>query len=71
MAAVRAGRLSAGCGDLVARVRVPRTLKPGAYRLVLANQKRTPSGLYTWRNGRVTKGAAAAAEATAPMRRAS
>jgi hypothetical protein len=70
VAAVRAGRLSAGCGDLVARVRVPRTLKPGAYRLVLANQKRTPSGLYTWRNGRVTKGAAAAA-ATAPMRRAS
>jgi hypothetical protein len=70
VASVRAGRLSADCGDLVARVRVPRKLAPGAYRLVLANQKRSPSGLYTWRKGHVAKRApASAAGATAPMRR--
>jgi hypothetical protein len=66
--AVRAGVLSADCGDLVARVRVPK-LKPGAYRLVLSTARRRPSGLYTWRNGRVVKGASAsAASGTAPMR---
>jgi hypothetical protein len=68
---VRAGRLSETCGDLVARVRVPKTLKAGRYRLALATQKRTPSGLYTWRNGRVVKRASAsAAVERAPMRRA-
>jgi hypothetical protein len=68
--AVRAGVLSADCGDLVARVRVPK-LEPGAYRLVLSTGRRTPSGLYTWRKGRVVKRAAAsAAVAPAPMRRA-
>lgn len=58
--AVRAGVLSADCGDLVARVRVPK-LKAGAYRLVLSTGRRTPSGLYTWRKGRVTKRAGASA----------
>ena len=67
--AVRAGVLSADCGDLVARVRVPK-LKPGGYRLVLSTARRRPSGLYTWRNGRVVKGASVAASRTAPMRRA-
>ncbi len=69
--AVRAGRLSASCGDLVARIRVPKTLRAGSYRLVLATQKRTPSGLYPWRKGRVAKRALAAAAARPrPMRRA-
>jgi hypothetical protein len=67
--AVRAGVLSAGCGDLVARVRVPK-LKPGPYRLVLTTSRRTPSGLYTWRKGRVAKRARASAAAAAPMHRA-
>ena len=68
--AVRAGVLSADCGDLVARVRVPK-LEPGRYRLVLSTARRKPAGLYTWRNGRVVKGASAsAAPGTAPMHRA-
>ena len=68
--AVRAGVLSPDCGDLVARIRVPK-LEPGAYRLVLSTGRRRPSGLYTWRKGRVVKPAAAsAATGTAPMRRA-
>ena len=68
--AVRAGVLSADCGDLVARIRVPK-LKAGAYRLVLSTARRTPSGLYTWRKGRVVKRASASAAARpAPMRRA-
>jgi hypothetical protein len=67
--AVRAGVLSADCGDLVARVRVPK-LKPGAYRLVLSTGRRTPSGFYTWRKGRVAKRAGASAAVKAPMRRA-
>ena len=58
--AVRAGVLSADCGDLVARIRVPK-LRSGAYRLVLSTARRTPSGLYTWRKGRVVKRAAASA----------
>lgn len=72
VAAVRAGVLSADCGDLVARIRVPKKLKAGAYRLVLSTEKRTPEGLYTWRKGRVVKaGASAAATAVkAPMQRA-
>ena len=68
--AVRAGVLSADCGDLVARVRVPK-LKAGAYRLVLSTAKRTPSGLYTWRKGRVAKRAKASGAARSrPMYRA-
>ena len=38
VAAVRAGVLSANCGDLVARIRVPKKLNPGAYRLVLSTE---------------------------------
>jgi hypothetical protein len=71
VAAVGGGRLSAGCGDLVARVKVPKRLGPGAYRIVLASQRRTPSGFYTWRKGRVVKRPSAAiAAGHAPMRRA-
>jgi len=61
VASVKAGTLSATCGDLVARVRVPRKLAAGRYRLVLSTQRRSPSGLYTWRSGRVVKRAAASA----------
>ena len=63
VASVKAGTLSAPCGDLVARVRVPRKLKAGRYRLVLTTEKRKPSGLYTWRNGRVVRNSAAGASA--------
>jgi hypothetical protein len=61
VASVKAGRLSETCGDRVARVRVPKKLKAGAYRLVLSTQKRSASGLSTWRKGRVVKRAAASA----------
>jgi hypothetical protein len=67
--AVRAGVLSTDCGDLVARVRVPK-LEPGAYRLVLSTARRTPSGLYTWRKGRVAKRRSASAARQRPMHRA-
>ena len=71
VASVKVGKLSATCGDRTGRIRVPRKLKAGGYRLVLSTQKRTPDGLYTWRKGRVVKAAAAASAAgKAPMRRA-
>jgi hypothetical protein len=71
VASVAAGRLSAPCGDRVARIRVPRKLKSGRYRLVLATTRRpTDADLYTWRNGRVVRRASASAAATrAPMLR--
>jgi len=61
VASVKAGTLSATCGDLVARIRVPGKLKAGRYRLVLSTSKRKPSGLYTWRTGRVVRSSASAA----------
>lgn len=71
VASVKVGKLSATCGDRAGRIRVPRKLKAGSYRLVLSTQKRTPEGLYTWRKGRVVKaGRASAASRTAPMHRA-
>ena len=36
-------------------------LKAGRYRLVLSTSKRKPSGLYTWRTGRVVRSSASAA----------
>jgi hypothetical protein len=65
VASVKVGRLSASCGDRTGRIRVPRKLKGGAYRLVLSTQKRTPEGLYTWRKGRVVKAGAASSSAGA------
>ena len=51
----------------MARIRVPRKLKPGAYRLVLSTEQRTPPGLYTWRKGRVVKRASASAASAGAM----
>jgi hypothetical protein len=59
VASVGAGRLSEGCGDRIARIRVPAKLRPGAYRLVLSTERRRPTGFYTWRKGRVVRRAAA------------
>jgi hypothetical protein len=71
VASVKAGTLAPPCGDRVARIRVPRALMPGAYRLVLSTGARRPGAVYTWRTGRVVKRASAAATAVrAPMRRA-
>lgn len=65
VASVKVGKLSATCGDRTGRIRVPRKLKAGSYRLVLSTQKRTPGDLYTWRKGRVVKAAAASSAAGA------
>ena len=54
MASVKIGQLDQQCGDRAAKIRVPRNLKPGAYRLVLSTKQRKLSERYTWRNGRVT-----------------
>jgi hypothetical protein len=71
VASVKVGRLAGPCGDVVARVKVPRKLRAGAYKLWLSTNRRRPSGLSTWRTGRVVrKKARAAASATrAPMLR--
>ena len=57
---VRVGRLAGPCGDVAKRVRVPRGLEAGRYRLVLSTEKRALSTRYTWRSGRVTRRAGAA-----------
>jgi hypothetical protein len=61
-ASVKVGRLDAVCGDLKAKIKVPRTLKPGAYRVVLTTDRKL-HGPYTWRKARVTAGGSAAATA--------
>jgi hypothetical protein len=53
VAAVKVGRLDDACGDRTARIKVPRRLKPGAYRVVLTTD-RALRGPYTWRKARVT-----------------
>jgi hypothetical protein len=68
---VKAGRLDDECGDLTARIRVPRGLKAGAYRVVLTIDRKL-GDRYTWRKARVTArrpGAASAARAMRPMHR--
>jgi len=65
VASVKVGKLSATCGDRVGRIRVPRKLKAGAYRLALSTEKRGLSDLYTWRKGRVAKAGAASSSAGA------
>jgi hypothetical protein len=54
VASVKVGRLDEECGDRAARVRVPRNIKPGRYRIVLSTKRRTLSDSYSWRAGRVT-----------------
>lgn len=68
---VRVGRLDDECGDRTARIRIPRRLKPGRYRVVLTTDRRL-RGPYTWRRARVTRPstAAAAAHGTSTMARA-
>ena len=68
VASVKVGRLDTECGDRKARVRVPRSLKAGRYRVVLSTERRTLSDNYTWRNGRVTATRSAASAASAPPR---
>jgi hypothetical protein len=64
VASVRVGRLDEECGDRTARIRVPRSLKPGAYRVVLTTDRKL-RGPYTWRKARVTGRRAGASSAIA------
>jgi hypothetical protein len=54
VASVKIGRLAGDCGDREARVKVPRKLAPGRYRIVLSTKRRGLSMPYTWRSGRVS-----------------
>ena len=63
VASIPIGRLDDVCGDRKAKVKVPRRLKPGRYRVVLTTD-RTLQGAYTWRSARVTRSARAAAAAS-------
>ena len=47
VASVKVGRLDAACGDRTAKIRVPRDLKPGAYRVVLTIDRKLRDR-YTW-----------------------
>ena len=72
VASVKVGRLDDECGDRTAKVRVPRGLKPGAYRVVLTTDRKLRDR-YTWRKARVTArrpAVAAAARGMQPMSRA-
>ena len=72
VASVKVGRLDDECGDRTARVRVPRGLKPGAYRVVLTTDRKLRDR-YTWSKARVTarrSAGAAAARGIQPMSRA-
>ena len=65
VASVKVGRLDQECGDRKAKVKVPRNLESGRYRIVLATAPRQLSAAYTWRSGRVI------AEPSASSRRCS
>jgi hypothetical protein len=55
LASVSLGTIGGPCGDLEARVKVPRKLKAGAYKVWLSTDARRPSDRSTWRTARVTK----------------
>jgi hypothetical protein len=71
VASVKVGRIAGPCGDVIARVKVPRKLRAGAYKVWLSTDRRRPSRDSTWRTARVVrKKARAVASATrAPMLR--
>ena len=55
VAAVKLGTIAGPCGDLKARAKVPRKLKPGAYKVWLSTDRKRPSERSTWRTAGVTK----------------
>jgi hypothetical protein len=66
VASVKVGRLDDECGDRTAKVRVPRDLKPGGYRVVLTTDRKLRDR-YTWRKARVTARRPASAAAARGM----
>jgi hypothetical protein len=69
VASVKLGTIAGPCGDLKARVKVPRALRAGAYKLWLSTNRKRPSERSTWREGRVVKRASASAAAAGAMAR--
>ena len=72
VASVKVGRLDDECGDRAARFRVPRSLKPGAYRVVLTTDRKLRDR-YVWRRARVRarpSAGAASVRSMQPMTRA-
>jgi hypothetical protein len=65
--AVKLGKLDEECGDRTVRIRVPRGLKPGRYRVVLTTDRRLRER-YTWRNARVSAARSAARPAASGTR---
>jgi hypothetical protein len=63
---VKVGRLDDACGDRTAKVRVPRDLTPGAYRVVLTTDRKLRDR-YTWIKARVTARRPASAAAARSM----
>jgi hypothetical protein len=64
VASVKLGRLDQECGDQTARIRVPRGLDPGRYRVVLTTDRKLRDR-YMWRKARVTAGRSAASASAA------
>jgi hypothetical protein len=56
VASVRLGVLAGPCGDVMKDFTVPRTLRPGAYKVVVGTDVTSPGTRYTWRKVRVTRG---------------
>ena len=63
VAAINIGRLDDQCGDRTAKIKVPRSLKPGRYRVFLTTDRKLRER-YTWRTARVTSRRSATLAAT-------
>jgi hypothetical protein len=70
VASVRVGTIAGPCGDIEQRIKVPRRLRAGAYKVWLSTDGKRPSDRSTWRKARVTRRPSAVAASLRPMRRA-
>jgi hypothetical protein len=68
VASVKLGRIQGPCGDIVARVKVPRGLRAGAYKVWLSTSRRAPSARSTWRRARVVRRRPVASTSATPAR---
>jgi len=63
VASVKVGTITGDCGDLDKRVRVPRKVRPGAYKAYLSTDPRGPGTRGAWLRVKVTRKASASAAA--------
>ena len=61
VASVKVGTIAGDCGDLDKRVRVPRKVRPGAYKAYLSTDRRGPGARGAWLRVKVTRKASASA----------